>query len=307
MTKSEGVQASPGSRERGAEVFARACAGCHGPNGAGIEHDGVVASAINVPAFLALISDQAIRRIIITGRPDLGMPNYAEHDGRPDDFQPLTSAEIDDLVALDRRLASDRQLDRSNSQPRNRANHGKLTHTLRSSERQRAARPPHVLAPADRRVRHRRRRRARACRWSAISSACGNAACSGSTSGRSPTFRSTKRGGSISTIRCAQPWDGVTALTGVYARYQGKNDKREDQFLVLSVNCAHLGCPVTWFQQSGLFMCPCHGGVYYADGAHASGPPPRGMFHVRVAGRRRPAQVQAPHYPTLQNTLTATA
>lgn len=100
LTKAEGVQASPGSRERGAEVFARACVGCHGPNGVGIEHDGVIASAINVPAFLALISDQAIRRIIITGRPDLGMPNYAAHDGRPDDFQPLTSAEIDDLVAL---------------------------------------------------------------------------------------------------------------------------------------------------------------------------------------------------------------
>jgi Rieske Fe-S protein len=25
-------------------------------------------------------------------------------------------------------------------------------------------------------------------------------------------------------------------------------------------------------------MCPCHGGVYYADGSHASGPPPRGLF-----------------------------
>ena len=60
-----------------------------------------------LPAFLALISDQASRRIIITGRPDLGMPNYAETDGRPEDFQPLTSAEIDDLVALLGRLAGD--------------------------------------------------------------------------------------------------------------------------------------------------------------------------------------------------------
>lgn len=101
----------------------------------------------------------------------------------------------------------------------------------------------------------------------------------------------------------AQPWDGVTALTGVYARYQGQNDKQEDQFLVLSVNCAHLGCPVTWFQQSGLFMCPCHGGVYYADGAHASGPPPRGMFHVAWRIKNGRLEVQAPHYPTLQNPL----
>jgi mono/diheme cytochrome c family protein len=105
LTKIAGVQASPGSRERGAEVFSRACAGCHGPNGAGVEHNGqtdkgIVESAINVPAFLALVSDQAIRRIIITGRPDLGMPNYAEHDDRPDDYEPLTAAEIDDLVAL---------------------------------------------------------------------------------------------------------------------------------------------------------------------------------------------------------------
>ena len=100
-----------------------------------------------------------------------------------------------------------------------------------------------------------------------------------------------------------QPWDGVTALTGVYARYQGKNDQNDDEFLVLSVNCAHLGCPVSWFQQSGLFMCPCHGGVYYADGAHASGPPPRGMFHCEWRVQEGRLEIQAPHYPTLQNPL----
>jgi len=104
-----------------------------------------------------------------------------------------------------------------------------------------------------------------------------------------------------------QPWDGITALTGVYARYEGKNDQAEDQFLVLAVNCAHLGCPVTWFQQSGLFMCPCHGGVYYSNGAHASGPPPRGLYHCvwRVADGK--LQIQAPLYPTLHDTLIGTA
>lgn len=94
------LSTTAGSRERGAQVFARACAGCHGADGKGVERDGAVVDAINVPAFLALISDQAIRRIIITGRSDLGMPNYAQNVGRPQDFQPLTAAEIDDLVAL---------------------------------------------------------------------------------------------------------------------------------------------------------------------------------------------------------------
>ena len=46
------------------------------------------------------MSDQALRRIIITGRVDLGMPSYREHRGRADSFAPLTAEEIADLVAL---------------------------------------------------------------------------------------------------------------------------------------------------------------------------------------------------------------
>jgi menaquinol-cytochrome c reductase iron-sulfur subunit len=54
-----------------------------------------------------------------------------------------------------------------------------------------------------------------------------------------------------------------------------------EKFQVFAINCAHLGCPVRWFPQSGLFMCPCHGGVYYSDGSRASGPPERGLFEYR--------------------------
>jgi Rieske Fe-S protein len=100
-----------------------------------------------------------------------------------------------------------------------------------------------------------------------------------------------------------QPWDGMVAHTGVFVRYEGKDDKQQDQFLVLAVNCAHLGCPVSWFPQSGLFMCPCHGGVYYANGEHASGPPPRGLFRCVWQVREGQLEIQAPHYPTLQDTL----
>ena len=109
-----------------------------------------------------------------------------------------------------------------------------------------------------------------------------------------------------------QPWDGMVARSGVYVRYEGEDKKQSDEakshkFLVLAVNCAHLGCPVSWFQESGLFMCPCHGGVYYATGERASGPPPRGLFRCvyRVTQARGVdhLEIQAPHFPNLQDTL----
>jgi cytochrome c oxidase cbb3-type subunit 3 len=95
------AQTGGGKKDEGARVFARACARCHGSQGQG-EKDGhpLRGRAINNQAFLALISDQALRRIIITGRPDLGMPAYNDKEGRPADYRALTSAEIDDLVAL---------------------------------------------------------------------------------------------------------------------------------------------------------------------------------------------------------------
>lgn len=100
-----------------------------------------------------------------------------------------------------------------------------------------------------------------------------------------------------------QPWDGMAANTGVYVRNLGKDDKQQDRFLVFAMNCAHLGCPVTWFPQSGLFMCPCHGGVYYENGERASGPPPRGLYQCEWQIKDGQLEVQAPHLPTLQNTL----
>lgn len=107
----------------------------------------------------------------------------------------------------------------------------------------------------------------------------------------------------------AQPWDGVVAQTGVYVRYMGRDDKYQDQFLVFTNYCTHLGCPVEWFPQSGLFMCPCHGGVYYEDGQRASGPPPEGLYKCvwRVAQNTGDAEpqlyIKAPFLPTLQHTL----
>jgi Rieske Fe-S protein len=91
-------------------------------------------------------------------------------------------------------------------------------------------------------------------------------------------------------------WDGVTDNVACYVRRLGT-----DQFQVFAINCAHLGCPVRWFPQSQLFMCPCHGGVYYADGSRASGPPERGLFPYAWKIISGELQIAAGQTPTLSN------
>jgi len=89
------------------------------------------------------------------------------------------------------------------------------------------------------------------------------------------------------------PTDGKTADTACWVRrIEG------DQFQVFAINCMHLGCPVRWFPQSGLFMCPCHGGVYYRDGSRASGPPERGLFEYPSKVTDGVLAIQAGELPT---------
>jgi nitrite reductase/ring-hydroxylating ferredoxin subunit len=70
------------------------------------------------------------------------------------------------------------------------------------------------------------------------------------------------------------------------------------KFQVFAINCAHLGCPVRWFPQSHLFMCPCHGGAYYEDGSRASGPPERGLFEYPFKVLDGKLHIQAGELPT---------
>jgi quinol---cytochrome c reductase iron-sulfur subunit, bacillus type len=91
-----------------------------------------------------------------------------------------------------------------------------------------------------------------------------------------------------------RPWDGDTANIPCWVRRISPN-----QLQVFAINCTHLGCPVRWFPQSGLFMCPCHGGVYYANGAHASGPPPRGLFEYDYKIEGGELWIKAGEVPTL--------
>jgi cytochrome c oxidase cbb3-type subunit III len=92
-----GVQPPPytanelGDARRGAAVYETFCASCHGPGGKG----GAKGSSIVDGSFLALLTDQELRTIVIVGRPDLGAPDWRNNvPGKP-----MSSQEISDVVA----------------------------------------------------------------------------------------------------------------------------------------------------------------------------------------------------------------
>jgi cytochrome c oxidase cbb3-type subunit 3 len=88
---------APGDAARGAEVYATYCSSCHGADGRG----GQKAGSIVAGSFLALVNDQELRTIVITGRPELGAPDWrSDVPGRP-----MTAQEISDVVSW---LASQR-------------------------------------------------------------------------------------------------------------------------------------------------------------------------------------------------------
>ena len=88
-------------------------------------------------------------------------------------------------------------------------------------------------------------------------------------------------------------WDGQTGDVACWVR-----NVDGQHFQVFAINCAHLGCPVRWFAQSNLFMCPCHGGAYYQDGSRASGPPERGLFEYSYKLENGKLLIKAGEMPT---------
>jgi cytochrome c oxidase cbb3-type subunit III len=80
-----------GDVQRGEAAYQTFCESCHGPVGRG----GPKASAISDGSFLALVSDQSLRTIVIAGRPELGAPDWRGNlHGRP-----MSDQEITDVVA----------------------------------------------------------------------------------------------------------------------------------------------------------------------------------------------------------------
>lgn len=62
--------------------------------------------------------------------------------------------------------------------------------------------------------------------------------------------------------------------------------RRGESILAFSTTCTHLGCQVHWKPEKKTFFCPCHDGVYDADGNPVSGPPPSPLarYDVEIRG-----------------------
>lgn len=84
----------------------------------------------------------------------------------------------------------------------------------------------------------------------------------------------------------SEPYAGMLTKSAAWLR---RTDT--DTFIAFAVNCSHLGCPVRWEENAQLFMCPCHGGVYYRDGTVAAGPPPRRLTEYRVRVQNKAVQL----------------
>jgi len=101
---------SEGNSQLGEVAYKTYCESCHGPGGRG----GPKGGAITDESFLALVSDQALRTIVITGRPELGAPDWFENvSGKP-----MAEQEITDVVAW---LASQRS--KNSGQPNSVSNY----------------------------------------------------------------------------------------------------------------------------------------------------------------------------------------
>lgn len=82
---------SPGDPQRGAGVYTTFCSSCHGPDGQG----GKKAGSIVNGTYLALVSDQYLRTVVIAGRPELGAPDWrGDVPGHP-----MSAQDISDVVA----------------------------------------------------------------------------------------------------------------------------------------------------------------------------------------------------------------
>ncbi len=88
------------------------------------------------------------------------------------------------------------------------------------------------------------------------------------------------------------PWSGLSSESASWLQRVSATE-----FHAYAINCTHLGCPVRWEPDAELFLCPCHGGVYYKDGSYAAGPPPYGLNKYPIRIRNNNVEIQTSPVP----------
>jgi cytochrome c oxidase cbb3-type subunit 3/ubiquinol-cytochrome c reductase cytochrome c subunit len=92
------ASSSGGDPTQGQAAFATFCASCHGADGAGLTRNQIHTGSLVDPAYLALISNQGLRSLVIAGQPDDGMPDWRS-DMTGAGSRAMTDKEITDVVA----------------------------------------------------------------------------------------------------------------------------------------------------------------------------------------------------------------
>jgi menaquinol-cytochrome c reductase iron-sulfur subunit len=73
------------------------------------------------------------------------------------------------------------------------------------------------------------------------------------------------------------PWAQTQIQQGVYVWRPTASE-----VVVYSRSCTDLGCPLNWDSGAGVFLCPCHGGIFAKDGARMAGPPKHPMYRYQT-------------------------
>lgn len=107
----------------------------------------------------------------------------------------------------------------------------------------------------------------------AAASAGGRWVSAGSTAGLRPNVPAPR----VVTVSRVDGWYRERARATVFLVWDGDQTVR-----ALSATCTHLGCQVAWNPKDAHFRCPCHGGVFDAEGRVVSGPPPRPLDTIEA-------------------------
>jgi mono/diheme cytochrome c family protein len=99
------AQAHAGDAHGGEQIYQARCSACHAPS-----HQQITSRD-----YLALVSDQALRSIIIAGRPDIGQPDWSHLGTGGKAAPPLSTQDVDNIVAYLASLRSSTPAQTANS------------------------------------------------------------------------------------------------------------------------------------------------------------------------------------------------